>query len=127
SAAIDRERYGRGGGGGGGGINRYPDVSGRTGQPGRSGGGRQESGYARQDAGYSRPQGERHDRPAPRRGDPWSAAPPEPEDLRRAPTRKTAPSSDAQATSVEAAGADATAPEAAAPKRRAPGKKAEPA
>ena len=84
SAAIDRERYGRGGGGGGGGINRYPDVSGRTGQPGRSGGGRQESGYARQDAGYSRPQGERHDRPAPRSGDPWSEVPPELEELLRA-------------------------------------------
>ena len=29
-SAVERERYGRGGGGGGGGINRYPDVSGRT-------------------------------------------------------------------------------------------------
>src|SRR5439155_424122 len=32
SAAVDRERFGRGGGGGGGGINRYPDVS-RRGAP----------------------------------------------------------------------------------------------
>jgi uncharacterized LabA/DUF88 family protein len=84
SAAIDRERYGRGGGGGGGGINRYPDVSGRTGQSGRSGGGRQEGSYARQDAGYSRPQGERHERPAPHTGDPWSEVPPELEELLRA-------------------------------------------
>ena len=33
-SAIDRERYGRGGGGGG--INRYPDVSGRTGAGGNA-------------------------------------------------------------------------------------------
>ncbi len=32
-SAVSRERYGRGGGGGGGGINRYPDVSGRTNRP----------------------------------------------------------------------------------------------
>jgi NYN domain len=85
SSAIDRERYGRGGGGG---INRYPDVSGRTGQAGqsgRSGGGRQEGGYARQDASYSRgPAPERFDRPAPKSGDPWSEVPPELEEMLRA-------------------------------------------
>ena len=85
SSAIDRERYGRGGGGG---INRYPDVSGRTGQPsqsGRSGGGRQEGGYARQDANYSRPQNAgRFDRPAPRSGGEWTEVPPELEEQLRA-------------------------------------------
>ena len=81
SAAIERERYGRGGGGG---INRYPDVSGRTGQAGRSGG-RQEGNYARQDASYSRSQGgERIERAAPRSGDPWSEVPPELEEQLRA-------------------------------------------
>jgi uncharacterized LabA/DUF88 family protein len=81
NAAIDRERYGRGGGGG---INRYPDVSGRTSQSGRPAG--QPGGaYARQDASYSRPQSaERFDRPAPRSGDPWSEVPPELEEMLRA-------------------------------------------
>jgi uncharacterized LabA/DUF88 family protein len=129
SAAIDRERYGRGGGGGGGGINRYPDVSGRTGQSGRSGGGRQEGNYARQDAGYSRPQGERHERPAPRNGDPWSEVPPELEELLRAqlaqspkarrPERTPAAS---RVEAAEAAGEIETMTEGAietpAPKRR---------
>jgi len=77
TAAIDRERYGRGGGGG---INRYPDVSGRDRdrpperQPNR-GGGRTDAGYGRQ---------ERFDRPAPRSGDPWSEVPPELEEMLRA-------------------------------------------
>jgi uncharacterized LabA/DUF88 family protein len=81
TAAMDRERYGRGGGGG---INRYPDVSGRdrTGpadrqqerQPSR-GGGRSDAGFGRQ---------ERFDRPAPRSGDPWSEVPPELEEMLRA-------------------------------------------
>ena len=86
TAAIDRERYGRGGGGGG--INRYPDVSGRErqgGGGGQAGGGRAASSgnYARQDASYSR--GDRTDRPAaPRSGDPWSEVPPELEEMLRA-------------------------------------------
>jgi uncharacterized LabA/DUF88 family protein len=81
NSAIERERYGRGGGGG---INRYPDVSGRTTQGGRPAG--QPGGaYARQDASYSRPQGDRFDRPAPRSsGDPWSEVPPELEEQLRA-------------------------------------------
>ncbi len=82
SSAIERERFGRGGGGG---INRYPDVSGRTNQGGRPSG--QPGGnYARQDASYSRPQNaERFDRPAPRAsGDPWSEVPPELEEMLRA-------------------------------------------
>ncbi len=79
--AIARERYGRGGGGG---INRYPDVSGRTNQGGRPAG--QPGGaYSRQDASYSRPSsGDRQDRPAPRSGDPWSEVPPELEEMLRA-------------------------------------------
>ncbi|MEO5939266.1 MAG: NYN domain-containing protein [Candidatus Limnocylindrales bacterium] len=81
NSAIERERYGRGGGGG---INRYPDVSGRTGQGGRPAG--QPGGsYARQDASYSRPQAERIDRPGPRSSsDPWSEVPPELEEQLRA-------------------------------------------
>jgi hypothetical protein len=67
-SAIARERYGSGGGGGG--INRYPDVSGRT--------------APRVDRSYDR--GDRGDRggtpidrtPAPRRGSgEWSEVPPE--------------------------------------------------
>jgi uncharacterized LabA/DUF88 family protein len=137
SAAIDRERYGRGGGGGGGGINRYPDVSGRTGQPGRSGGGRQEGNYARQDASYSRPQNaERQDRPAPRNGDPWSEVPPELEELLRAQLAQSPKGRRAEspaASRIEAAGAAGeietmtespleTQTGTAAPKRRAPGR-----
>jgi len=69
TAAIERERYGRGGGGGG--INRYPDVSGRDRDRGR---------------GESFP---RRDRPAPvaRSGggaEPWSEVPPELEAMLRA-------------------------------------------
>ena len=85
SAAIERERFGRGGGGG---INRYPDVSGRIAEQGRSAGGSRPGSYARQDAGYSRGQSpERVERPAmsaPRSGDPWSEVPPELEELLRA-------------------------------------------
>ena len=136
SAAIDRERYGRGGGGG---INRYPDVSGRTGQSGqsgRSGGGRQEGGYARQDASYSRPQSaERFDRPAPKSGDPWSEVPPELEEMLRAQlaqSPKGRRSEPTRASSrIEAAGAAGeietmteTPIETAAPKRRTTRKKA---
>ncbi len=123
TAAIDRERYGRGGGGGG--INRYPDVSGGQqvsdrerqiqggGGGGRSSGGGQRQGgqggnYARQDASYSRGGGDRAERPsAPRSGDPWSEVPPELEEMLRAQLaqspkgRRPAPS----AATIEAAGA----------------------
>ncbi|HEV8546364.1 MAG TPA: NYN domain-containing protein [Candidatus Limnocylindrales bacterium] len=82
SAAIDRERYGRGGGGG---INRYPDVSGRDrgGRSGGGGGGRPaEPNFARQDR-PDRP--ERSDRPTgPRSSEPWSEVPEELEAMLRA-------------------------------------------
>ncbi|MEA2537972.1 MAG: hypothetical protein QOF11_2206 [Chloroflexota bacterium] len=86
-SAIDRERYGRGGGGG---INRYPDVSGRTTGGGSAGGGtagtigRGGRGGGRDDRPpvASRPERER---PAPGRSDePWSEVPPELEALLRA-------------------------------------------
>jgi uncharacterized LabA/DUF88 family protein len=155
TAAMERERYGRGGGGG---INRYPDVSGRDRdrpierQPSRGGGGgRPDSGFGRQD---------RNARPAPRSGDPWTEVPPELEEMLRAqlaqspkarrpepvasvvtpPAEEAAESSTtrrrpatrkkaepAAAGSADAAAVDATAA-AAAPKRRtATRKKAEPA
>jgi len=130
SSAIDRERYGRGGGGG---INRYPDVSGRSNQGGRPAG--QPGGaYARQDASYSRPQRESFDRPAPRSsGDPWSEVPPELEEMLRAQLAQSpkarrperAPDS-SRIAAAEAAGEIETMTElaseplaaAAAPKRR---------
>jgi hypothetical protein len=92
-SAMDRERYGSGGGGGGGGgggarggsrgINRYPDVSGRTRPVGPA---REERGYGRQ---------ERDAVPPPPRGssEPWSDVPPELEALLRAQVaQKPAPS-----------------------------------
>jgi uncharacterized LabA/DUF88 family protein len=131
TAAIDRERYGRGGGGGG--INRYPDVSGGRevsererqiqgggGGGGRSSGGgqrqgggygRQDSSYARQDAGYSRGGGgDRVDRPvAPRSGDPWSEVPPELEEMLRAQLAQSPkgrrPAPTPSTSRIEAAGA----------------------
>ena len=89
SAAVDRERYGRGGGGG---INRYPDVSGRTG--GQPRGGRDDRPEERY--GRSRDRDDRVERPdrgrgrgpqpggAPRSGEQWSEVPPELEALLRA-------------------------------------------
>ncbi len=134
NAAIDRERYGRGGGGG---INRYPDVSGRSGQGGRPAG--QPGGaYARQDASYSRPQGERPERPAPRSsGDPWSDVPPELEEQLRAQLAQSPkarrPERAPAASRIEAADAageietmtvEALEPiETTAPKRRAPARR----
>jgi uncharacterized LabA/DUF88 family protein len=125
-SAVERERYGRGGGGGG--INRYPDVSGRTGgnaAPNR--GPRDDRGPARRD-----------DRPreaAPRAtssSEPWSEVPPELEAMLRAqvsqkpgttesrPPETRPVSADAvapaEATAAEAAGTDAETP--TAPKRR---------
>jgi uncharacterized LabA/DUF88 family protein len=72
-SAMERERYGRGGGGG---INRYPDVSGRT-----------QSGSGREDRPPSRSRDERPPAAdAPRRSssEPWSDVPPELEAMLRA-------------------------------------------
>jgi uncharacterized LabA/DUF88 family protein len=80
--AMDRERYGRGGGGG---INRYPDVSGRTaggGTAGTIGRGGRDSRRDERPPATSRPERER---PAVGRSDePWSEVPPELEALLRA-------------------------------------------
>jgi uncharacterized LabA/DUF88 family protein len=86
-SAMERERYGRGSSGGGG-INRYPDVSGRT----------RSAPPPRDDRNYSRG----GDRPAPApaartSSEPWSDVPPELEALLRAqvaqkpPTGRPAP------------------------------------
>ena len=70
-SAMERERYGRGGGGGG--INRYPDVSGRT----------RPSEPQRDDRGFGR--GDRTPAPPPRSSnEPWSDVPPELEAMLRA-------------------------------------------
>jgi uncharacterized LabA/DUF88 family protein len=75
-SAMDRERYGRGGGGG---INRYPDVSGRTagnGAPTRS---------PRDDRGFRRDERPRDAAPRPSSSsEPWSEVPPELEAMLRA-------------------------------------------
>jgi uncharacterized LabA/DUF88 family protein len=138
NAAIERERYGRGGGGG---INRYPDVSGRTGGGGGGRGGRSEGGYGRGDFGRDR---DRYERPAPRSGgDPWSEVPPELEEMLRAqlaqspkarrpePARPSTPIESADAVgeletmTVEGvdASTEAAIAEPAAPKRRAPARR----
>ena len=108
---MDRERYGRGGGGG---INRYPDVSARTGS----------SGPAREDRSYSRDRG-RDDRPRDDRpreaarssssSEPWSEVPPELEAMLRAQVA-TKPTSDIETTPV-VVDTDAAAEETAKPKR----------
>jgi uncharacterized LabA/DUF88 family protein len=124
TAAIERERYGRGGGGG---INRYPDVSGRDRigstdrpperQPAR-GGGRPDAGFGRQ---------ERFDRPAPRSGDPWSEVPPELEEILRAQLAQSPKGRRPEPTPVAATAQPAESGTEAAPKRRtATRKNAEP-
>ncbi|HEX9045002.1 MAG TPA: NYN domain-containing protein [Candidatus Limnocylindrales bacterium] len=73
AAAIERERYGRGSGGG---INRYPDVSGRTGQ----GGGRppRREEFRRDERGAPRVERPVERATASRNPDePWSEVPPE--------------------------------------------------
>ena len=80
-SAMDRERYGRGSGGGGG-INRYPDVSGRT----------RPATPPRDDRNYSRG----GDRPAPApagrsSNEPWSDVPPELEAMLRAQVAQKPP------------------------------------
>ncbi len=126
-SAMERERFG---GGRSGGINRYPDVSGRTAAP--SGGGRDQG----RDAGRGPAQDRgprRDDRPreaAPRAtggSEPWSEVPPELEAMLRAQVTGAPaagrPTPDARADVQEAdVTPDAAAtpePEAkAAPKRR---------
>ena len=96
-SAMDRERFGRGGGGG---INRYPDVSGRTGAVSGGGGGptgseanrgrapRQDRDPVRRDG---RPVGPA---PSPRApspassSEPWSEVPPELEAMLRSQVRQ---------------------------------------
>jgi uncharacterized LabA/DUF88 family protein len=79
-SAMDRERYGRGGsgggvGGGGGGINRYPDVSGRS----------RSTLPPREDRSYARGGDRPAAAPVPRNSnEPWSDVPPELEALLRA-------------------------------------------
>ncbi|MFZ5853648.1 MAG: NYN domain-containing protein, partial [Chloroflexota bacterium] len=114
TAAIERERYGRGGGVGSGGLNRYPDVSGRGARP----------------AGPRREETRRGERPVvtPRadrsaRGEePWSEVPPELEEMLRAQLAQRAPKAAPAKPRPEAAPAEASAPaapaEAPAPKRR---------
>jgi len=110
SAAVDRERYGRGGGGGG--INRYPDVSAR----------RPEERPRNDDRPAIAPRQER-----PRGGDePWSEVPPELEAMLRAqiaakpasrPSGRPAGRAPEATPVAEAAPAAADAP-AATPARR---------
>ncbi|MEO8436879.1 MAG: NYN domain-containing protein, partial [Chloroflexota bacterium] len=100
-SAMDRERYGRGSGGGGG-INRYPDVSGRS----------RPSTPPRDDRNYSR--GARPSQapaPAPRSSsEPWSDVPPELEALLRAQVaqKPTPRSGAAPARASEVSEADVT-------------------
>ncbi len=86
TAAIDRERYGRGGGVGSGGLNRYPDVSGRDRQGGRGPtGGQGSGGFGRPERQDRSERPDRFERPAPRSGgDPWTEVPPELEQMLRA-------------------------------------------
>jgi uncharacterized LabA/DUF88 family protein len=117
-SAVERERYGRGGGGGG--INRYPDVSGRTGAnaaPPPPRGPREERGFGRRD--------ERPREAAPRAtssSEPWSEVPPELEAMLRAQvsqkpsTAAEAPrSTEPESADIVTAFGDAETP---APKRR---------
>jgi uncharacterized LabA/DUF88 family protein len=111
-SAIERERYGRGGGGG---INRYPDVSGRTSAGSEP---RDRSSGRGRDA---RP-AETRDRPArdaaPRSSssEPWSEVPPELEAMLRAQVSSKPASEPVAETPIEAV-ADASEAEAK-PKRR---------
>ena len=121
-SAMERERYGRGGGGG---INRYPDVSGRTGQPASGGRG----APPRDDRSYGRGRDERpRDRDAAPRSssEPWSEVPPELEALLRSQVAQkpaarptvdadVLPTADVTGAPADTAGADDAS---AKPKRR---------
>lgn len=117
-SAVARERYGRGGTGG---INRYPDVSGRTASP---------QAPRRDDRSYSRSD----DRPrdtAPRSSstEPWSEVPPELEAMLRAqvtqrPTTRGTETAPATSNALEdvigtSSAEIEDAASTAAPKRRA--------
>jgi uncharacterized LabA/DUF88 family protein len=111
--AMDRERYGRGGGGG---INRYPDVSGRTAGGGTAGtigrGGRDNRRDDRPPV-VSRPERER---PAVGRSDePWSEVPPELEALLRAQIATRGGDRPGGAPKVGATGRDVPTASAEAP------------
>ena len=116
SAAIDRERYGRGGGGG---INRYPDVGDRG--RGGGGGGRPQPTYR----GDRPPRQDRpdRDRPVAPRGnssEPWSEVPEELEAMLRAQLAQSPKAAPRPSSARDASPApEATAAEAAAaPKTR---------
>jgi uncharacterized LabA/DUF88 family protein len=131
-SAMERERYGRGGGGG---INRYPDVSGRTGAPsgGAPSGGRggDRPRPPRDDRGFGR-RDERPREAAPRpssSAEPWSEVPPELEAMLRAQVSnkpaERAPSSTFEPSVAPAGAVDSLeealttpVPEPVAPKRR---------
>ncbi len=108
-SAMERERYGRGGGGG---INRYPDVSGRTTQGPPAGRG----APSRDDRSPGRGRDERpRDRDAAPRSssEPWSEVPPELEALLRSQVAQKPSTSSASAAAGEPDGAT-TAPDATA-------------
>lgn len=121
-SAMERERYGRGGGGGG--INRYPDVSART--------GRAPAPAPREERPFrpDRDQRGREDRnreAAPRSSnEPWSEVPPELEAMLRAQVAQkpvahravVTPGDRSTEREVTATVADAAATPVAAPKRR---------
>ncbi len=130
-SAMDRERFGRGGGGG---INRYPDVSARTGAsantgPSRGAPPRDERPVVRRDRD-DRPRDDRPREsrprdaaPRPTSSEPWSEVPPELEALLRAQVAAAPrPSSDARperAPTTESADvADAVEAAPVAPRRR---------
>jgi uncharacterized LabA/DUF88 family protein len=108
-SAMERERYGRGGGGG---INRYPDVSGRTAQGGRD-------QAPREDRSYSRGRDDRapeRDRTPRTSSEPWSDVPPELEAMLRAQVSQKPAAAKTEAVEAPTGGeAEAEAP---APKRR---------
>jgi uncharacterized LabA/DUF88 family protein len=124
ASAIDRERYGRGGGGG---INRYPDVSGRSssgsggGTSGRSDVRREPRRDDRRPVSSPRPDRERT--PGGRSDEPWSEVPPELEAMLRAQQASRGPERPATGSRPPAvtdrpAAAEAPKAEAAAPVRK---------
>jgi uncharacterized LabA/DUF88 family protein len=113
-SAMERERYGRGGGGG---INRYPDVSGRTGA---------RPVAPREDRSFGRDRGrDERPRPAPSRSasEPWSEVPPELEAMLRAqvgakPSPQRPPERPADEATAATSSGPATETAKPAPKRR---------
>jgi ribonuclease E len=120
TAAIERERYGRGGGGG---INRYPDVSGRDRDRPRPPERQPSRGSGRPDTGPGRQ--ERFDRPAPRSGDPWSEVPPELEEMLRAQLAQSPKGRRPQPEAAAVTSAPAETSAEVGPKRRPARRKAE--